>query len=366
MHILLASFYLLSTIMMSLIPISAFKFQKLVVSGCQMLVNPSRMILSSKWSRDTPSHRFMSTVDRSDSEALIDEYVEELIMMDPIVSTDNSKVKLLKSLQLKKNRDKAGLILLENHRHIIDALQNGNKVKHVLLSEKAIYAPLGAQLVDRLMTHHKEQDFSIDMTNDAIISKISEDVVTPQGVVAAFERPIPQQSDPLSKNPLIVVLDNISDPGNMGTIVRTSYGLGVDSVVMIGGCDPWSSKVVRSAMGMGLNLPIVEQNWKTLLSNENEEKSMMNKMGISFSREEGDKPEVFIADGDESAIPYFEADFTKPCVLIIGSEANGVSEQALQMENAKKIYIPATRKLESFNAAMASAILLGEASRQRR
>ena len=92
-----------------------------------MLVNPSRMILSSKWSRDTPSHRFMSTVDRSDSEALIDEYVEELIMMDPIVSTDNSKVKLLKSFQLKKNRDKAGLILLENHRHIIDALQNGNQ-----------------------------------------------------------------------------------------------------------------------------------------------------------------------------------------------------------------------------------------------
>jgi TrmH family RNA methyltransferase len=135
----------------------------------------------------------------------------------------------------------------------------------------------------------------------------------------------------------------------MGTLIRTAYGLGWDTVIAAETTDPWSQKCIRSCMGTILRLPIIEKAWS-------EVPALLHDSEF----------QVLLADASEEAVPYFEVDFTKPTVLVIGSEANGLSKEAENLRGAKKICIPMPRPLESLNAAVAGAIFITEAARQRK
>lgn len=141
----------------------------------------------------------------------------------------------------------------------------------------------------------------------------------------------------------------IADPGNLGTIMRTAFGLGFEALISIDTTDPWSPKCVRSSMGTVIQLPIVETTWKDM-------KSTVLERNLN----------VFLAVLDETALPYYNVNFREPCIIVIGSEAFGVSKEAMDLPNVQNIFIPMGKHLDlSLNAAIAGSIIMAEAAKQR-
>jgi TrmH family RNA methyltransferase len=150
----------------------------------------------------------------------------------------------------------------------------------------------------------------------------------------------PQSAD------LLLVLDRVADPGNMGTILRTSAASGVGGVLAGPGCvDIYNPKVVRSSMGALLRLPVFSLSWQEI-------EQAVAGMAVWLAA----------ADGRTS---YTEVDWQQPSALIIGSEARGAGQQAYEIADGI-ITIPIAAETESLNAAVASAVILFEARRQRK
>lgn len=296
---------------------------------------------------------------------------------DEITSESNSKVKLLKSLNVKKKRMEHQLVLIEGHRMVIDAIDAGAQPRTVFFSDKGISSPLGNRL--DLALRSIQNDCFVSKVPNSVVEAIS-DTVTCQGVVAAFQMPTPSislEKALLDKRvggdaPILVVLDNISDPGNLGTMIRSAYGLGASAVVVVNGCDIWSPKVLRSAMGLQLlsnaEMPVLEHSsWSELETFLSAHQQSAHGKGKSSGGIGDGSMQVVIADAHADNVSHFDIDFTQPTVLVVGSEAHGVSKEAYDMPcNVIQTRIPMARPLESFNAAVAGSVLLAEAARQRR
>ena len=147
------------------------------------------------------------------------------------------------------------------------------------------------------------------------------------------------------KSFLIVALDGVKDPGNVGTILRTAEAFGCGVVMLDEAADIFNSKVVRSSMGAIFTLPIAK------LSRENFLASMKN-FGV----------EVTATVLDDTAKKYFYHDFTKKSAVVFGSEAEGVSAEIFSA--SKKIFIPMSGTAESLNVATAAGIIIAESARQ--
>jgi TrmH family RNA methyltransferase len=291
------------------------------------------------------SYRHKISMSKVDSDS---DYLLQYMLL---VSPTNDKIKLLKSLHLKKKRDSENLLLLEGHRQVIDAINGGYSPSTLLFSDEAINAPLGQLLLSALK---KCAPPTIFRASTELIQSIS-DTVQCQGIVASFSRPEIKIELPDVVSPLIILMDKPADPGNLGTIIRTAYGMGVDAIIIADGCDPWSPKVLRSAMGMCLKLPILEMSWKDGSIPE----LLLNK---------GGSYQVLLADADPSGQVYHKVNMTGPTVIVVGSEATGIGPAARALPDAKFIQIPSSPHrgdLESLNAAVACSILISEAARQR-
>jgi TrmH family RNA methyltransferase len=144
---------------------------------------------------------------------------------------------------------------------------------------------------------------------------------------------------------LSVITDALRDPGNLGTLLRTSAAAGADEVLLgPGTVDLYNLKVVRGAMGTHFRLPIATMTWPVIAAHLN---------GLS----------IWVADA-HSATPYTQVDWTKPTALIVGGEAEGASNEAEKLATGR-VSIPMQCGIESLNAAVAAAIILFEAQRQR-
>jgi RNA methyltransferase, TrmH family len=151
---------------------------------------------------------------------------------------------------------------------------------------------------------------------------------------------------PISPHPgLLLVLDAIRDPGNLGTILRSAWAVGVDVVLCAPGtADAYNPKVVRAAMGAHFRVPLrVVQTWEEI------EHAVR---GI---------PRIYLADADGESV-YTEADWSRPVALIIGGEAEGASAAARRTATAR-VRIPMRGGAESLNAAMAATVLLFQAAK---
>jgi RNA methyltransferase, TrmH family len=273
-----------------------------------------------------------------------------------ISSKANPQIALLQSLKLKKHRDKHQLILLEGHRQVLDAHACGLRPRVLLFTEDAVKASLGGRLIEmiRLLPH------DILRLVDKNIMNFVSDTVTSQGIVAAFETPpkISLQSLSLTDKDAILVADNISDPGNMGTLIRSAYGFGINAVITIGGCDVWSPKVVRSSMGTCLQFPVIDSSWVELQASLTALSKTKASAAASY--------QIVLADAAIGSIPYDKCDFSLPTMLVLGAEADGISAEAMSMKSAVKVCIPMARPLESLNVAVAGGTIMAELCRQRR
>lgn len=236
-----------------------------------------------------------------------------------------------------KLRRKEKRIVLEGVRLIGDAAAAG------VLPEFVLYTPGAApdQPVAQWIVRFHEQGVACFETTPDIMAHIS-DTQSPQGIIAVV--PMPEFMPPLDAN-LVLILDGIADPGNLGTILRTAAAAGADVVILAPGCvDPYNPKVLRSGMGAHFRVPLARQAWPDIAA-------------------EYGHLAVYLADA-ASDLPYYAVDWRQPAGLIIGGEARGAETQARQLARAT-IAIPMSNAVESLNAAMAAGVILFEIRRQR-
>lgn len=256
--------------------------------------------------------------------------------MDEIISTTKNKTyKYIKSLQQKKIRAAERCFTVEGAKSVADAMASSYDICLIAVSEE-FYNHSGFHFCENIKTVVIRTDLFAPLC----------DTKTPQGIIAVLKMKETGDYIP-SKENLYVYCDNVSDPGNLGTIIRTADAAGFGGVMLSPGCaDLYSPKTVRSSMGSFFNIDVVT---------DFEKQSLIKLKDEGFVLWSG-------ALRDDS-IPYTSADFTKPSVIIIGNEANGVSNEILK--ESEHIIIPIYGKAESLNAAVAGAIMMYEAVRCR-
>jgi len=273
-----------------------------------------------------------------------------------ITSSDNQTLKYVRSLQQKKRvRYREQRYVVEGSRSLAHALERGVRPVFVLYSEDYVTRPAEAETMEAdatsadarkaLIARLQDSGASIWQVGPALFDALA-DTVTPQGIMAVL--PMPEAAPALAKSAdLLLVLDEIRDPGNLGTILRTAQACGAQAVLLSQGCaDPYMPKVVRSAMGAHLRLPLLPNlDWPAI-------------------RPLLEGKQRLLADM-HAPLTLWDVDWTLPTALIVGSEAFGAGSQARQIATAG-VRLPMTGDVESLNVAVAAAILLYEAQRQRR
>lgn len=252
-----------------------------------------------------------------------------------IASPQNPKLKLVRALLSQaKTRAHEQKMVLEGVRLVRDVFEQGyapDFVLHKTTFENQLLVDLGAAEIECLPVEPK------------LFDQLSETEHT-QGIIGVF--PIPQLPIPQNAT-LLLALDQLRDPGNVGTILRTAAAAGVEGIITLPGTvDAYNPKVVRAGMGAHFRLPIVEMDWQI------------------FGDQFGSGWQIWQADANTpGAVPYHQADWTPATLLIIGSEATGISEMARHYaKNA--VFIPMAAGVESLNASIAAAVILFEIQRQ--
>jgi TrmH family RNA methyltransferase len=233
-----------------------------------------------------------------------------------------------------RSRRKHNAFLAEGVRLVEEGIRTGFPL-HFILYSNAL-SPRGLDLI-----HSLTEDAPVSPVETRLFQNLG-DTETSQGILAVFELailPMPDYPD------LLLILDNLRDPGNLGTILRTAEAAGVQAVLLAPGTtDAFAPKVVRAGMGAHFHLPIHALEWQQIAQVVT---------ALSVYRAEM-----------HAELTLWQADLTQPCALLIGSEAEGVSQPGLELA-PQSVSIPMPGQSESLNAAVAAGILLFEVQRQR-
>ncbi len=246
-----------------------------------------------------------------------------------IESTRNETVKRAKALHMKKERDASGLHFIEGIRMLQEALKADIKIEEAFLEEGH------AEIAELL----EQKGAQVHLVSRTVMESVS-NTQTPQWVCACVRTPeneLPQRFP----QGLIVALDAVQDPGNMGTIIRSADALGAGGVLLGDGCaDPFSPKALRSTMGSVYHLPV----WKCNLP-----KIMTRLSGQDF----------LLLCAHLKGSELFP-DLPSKSVLVIGNEGNGVSDEVASL---CYLYRLPMGRAESLNASVAAGILIYEMAR---
>ena len=266
-------------------------------------------------------------------------------MPDKITSVSNPRIRRLVELRKKaKLRRETGLFIIEGTRLCMDTPERFLEEVYVTEDWLRTAAPADAEKIQR---------FHPLILAEEVMAKAA-DTDTPQGILCAARMPVWTRQDLLggpdgTPAPLLLVLEDVRDPGNLGTIFRTAEAAGATGILMSRGTvDLFNPKVVRATMSAIFRMPFVIS--EDLICD------------LGDLRERGI---VSYAAHLRGKRPYDELPLTQGTAFLIGNEANGLSD-SLTEAAAEKIIIPMAGGAESLNAAMAAGILLFEASRQRR
>lgn len=259
-----------------------------------------------------------------------------------ISSTSNAKVKNV--IQLKKKgklRKEQGVFLVEGIKMVKEAKQYG-QLEEVFVMESFYETQLS-----------QDQEFFTGLSYEIVTDKVflhMSDTVTPQGIMALVKMPSYTMEQILQADQAhLMLLEDLRDPGNLGTIIRAGEGAGITGVILSKECvDVFNPKVIRSTMGSVFRVPFcyVEDFYEAV--------ECIKDKGISL-----------YAAHLKGKNNYEQENYTSPCGFMIGNEANGLSDQAAELAD-HYIKIPMAGQVESLNAAIAASILMYETARQRR
>lgn len=260
-------------------------------------------------------------------------------MHTEITSVQNPRVKQWSSLLTKRGRDQQHRFLLEGHHLVQEALKAGLAVETVLY---ALDKPLPGEL--QALAEASTEWIGV---SDAVLAKCTE-TQTPQSVLAVCPKlKATAQSFMKQSDALIVAVDGVQDPGNLGTIIRSADAVGATGVLLgKGTVDLYNPKTVRSTMGSLFHLPIADGDLRELLP-------AALQQGIQV-----------LGTRLEATATCYEADLRRATWLLVGNEGAGVSAD-LAGYVTQDVIIPMRGQAESLNVAMATTVLLYEAMRQR-
>ena len=256
-----------------------------------------------------------------------------------ISSSANAHVKHIRSLAAdRRERRRERLFMLEGVRLISDALDSIHRLELVLYAPEQLASSSAGQ---ELLTRLEQLPTAFAATPQVVAA--AADTIHPQGVVALAAWP----SIPPTRPGLLLVIDAVQDPGNLGTLLRSAEAVGVAQVLCsTGTVDVYSPKVVRAAMSAHFRLAIEQDlDWAML-------------------GEQMNSVEHVYATDAEASMPYYAADWRQPAALILGSEAHGLSAQAYAY-TTQSLSIPMRGGIESLNVGVAGSVILFEALRQR-
>lgn len=256
-----------------------------------------------------------------------------------ISSTSNPQVKRLLQLQKKsKVRNEEKVFIVEGLRMFVEVPKE--RVEKVYVSET---------LYNKKKQDLKWEEFPLEILSDSVFQHVS-DTKTPQGILCVVKQKKHELDELLKvKNPHFMVLDNLQDPGNLGTIVRTAEGAGVDAVFLSKeSVDIYNPKTIRSTMGSIYRMPVlyVEDLLELL--------DIFNQKGI--------KSYAAHLEGKNS---YDKENYQSGTAILIGNEGNGLRDEVSKKADIW-VQIPMQGEVESLNAAIAASILMFEVARQRR
>lgn len=252
-----------------------------------------------------------------------------------ITSRDNPLFKELKKLATSsRQRRKAEQTLLDGTHLLQACLDSGGRPLQVLVNAAALHDREAAALLEKL------SGVPLTQLDDSLLKELSE-LKTPTGILALVEMPRPKLTAAHSR--FCLLLEDIQDPGNLGSMIRSAAAAGCDAVFLSRGCaDAWSPKVLRGGMGGHFELDIHES-------------ADLRAVAEAFSGE------VYAASLQAKQSLY-DCDLRGTVACAIGNEGAGLSEELLHV--AHPVFIPMPGKIESLNAAAAAAVCLFEVARQ--
>jgi RNA methyltransferase, TrmH family len=255
-----------------------------------------------------------------------------------LTSLQNPLVKQIRKLQQTKQRQLQQQFLLEGT-HLLQAAWEVSWPLEVVCHTQAWLEKQPAVTLAQL-----RQVPRVELVSPEVLTAMAT-TIHPDGVVAIAQYR-PQLQPPLKR--LGLVLETIQDPGNLGTIIRTASAVAADAVCLSPDCvDPFSPKVLRASAGMGLQLPV--STWPDLVS------------PLQAYRAQGWQ---LLATVPQAEQLYWQVDFNRPSLILLGNEGAGLSPELLELAS-DQIRIPLAAGVESLNVAVASALILYEACRQR-
>lgn len=272
-----------------------------------------------------------------------------------ISSNYNKVYRHAKALGNRKYREKNREFIVEGARIVKDAVLSSVKLNSIFLSdtfiEKAEKAE-NVEIVEMIALINgsvRETNCKIYRLSEKMFKDISH-TETPQGIMAIVSMPQYSLSDiPFTDASFLIFCEEVTEPGNMGTIIRTADAAGVEAVILSKGCvDAYNPKVVRSAMGSLLHIPIISCDKPSVDI-------------LSYFKQNG----VRVVTGDLRARQnHFEVNMAGGIVIVTGNEAKGISKEVRDASD-ELVKIPILGSAESLNAGMAIGILIYEAVRQR-
>ena len=260
--------------------------------------------------------------------------------MQVISSKENEIVKNIKKLKDKKYRDLNNEYLVEGIKLVKEAICENANIKQIVVCENCIQDGT----IDK-KTLYEIAKYNCTYVTENVFDSLT-DVVNPQGLLAVVEKGSGDSKINFNED-FILILDNLQDPGNLGTILRTADSVNLKQIVISkNSADVYNPKVVRSTMGAIFRVKIIESDDLIKTINEIKKNNFI----------------VMATDLKEASSIYDEK--LSKCAVVIGNEANGVSKEVLEAAD-KKIKIPMPGKAESLNASVATGVILYEYVRQK-
>jgi RNA methyltransferase, TrmH family len=248
------------------------------------------------------------------------------------------RVRAVAKLAKKSRRKEAGMFLVEGPQAVRELLQFWpERVIDVFITDRATTRHLE---LAKLAT---EAGIVVEPATDAVLEQMA-DTQTPQGVIAVAAIPSVSVDDALGDKPtLVVVLDEVRDPGNVGAIIRVADAVGANAVLFVGECvDAYNPKVVRATTGSVFHLPTVAV------------KDMAEAVEALRKRQ----VQVFAADMDGESLPTIaQSVLAQPTAWIFGNEAHGVNPESVALAD-KTVSLPQYGQVESLNISTAAAVCL--------
>lgn len=260
--------------------------------------------------------------------------------MQKITSKENSVIKHIIKLKEKKYRNEYSEFIIEGIKIVKEAIEEKAKIKTIIVSESA----LNTENFEKILKNNlKTIDFILVPDN---IFKLLSDVENPQGIIAIIEKDIINTTLDFSQD-LILVLEDVQDPGNLGTIIRTADSIGLTQILVTKGtADYYNPKVIRSTMGAIFRMKVIET------------ANLLEKI-----KELKDNNFKVVTTSLQTDISIYDINLNKSAI-IIGNEANGVSKQIQDLADIKAI-IPMKGKTESLNVSVATGVILYEYLRRK-